>query len=428
MHYGKISERFFTGKVYGKTVKLTEKNLKAKQFIHCANLKNLESNTRYKYFIFNDTKLREFKTTSKNPGIFNIIFFGDMGTRDSDLSIKIISAYNPDIIIHNGDFAYDMHDNEGAVGDEFLNQIEVIASKIPYIVNIGNHDVIYSSHYRTKFATPSGIWPTPKEAMWYSFDIGQIHFIAYSSETFYTGSPTGHCSQFEWLKKDLEIANKNRKSRPWIIAFAHRPMYCSAFDFDDCTTGNSLVKQAFEKLFYAYGVDIIVESHEHMYERTYPVFEGVVVQTHYVNPIAPIHFITGAGGSREGRQLALDLFRREWSAFIYRSHFTVSLFQAINSTHINWKQIRSIDNKTVDEITIIQHHHGPFNKTMQSTLFCTKIFLYIPPLTVFILCFTVMFLLLFSAIVFYCIKCKNSKQKRCYIKYENHVYFRDDYE
>ncbi|CAD5117209.1 unnamed protein product [Dimorphilus gyrociliatus] len=351
-----------------------------------------------------------------------------MGTKDSDLSINLISAYNPDFVIHNGDFAYDMHDNEGKVGDEFLGQIQKVASKIPYVVNIGNHDVIYSSHYRTKFATPSGVWPTPKKSMWYSFDVGQIHFIAYSSETFYTGSQTGHCSQYDWLKKDLEKANRNRKLRPWIIAFAHRPMYCSAFDFDDCTTGNSLVKQAFEKLFYAYGVDIIVESHEHMYERTYPVFDGIMVQNNYIDPKAPIHFITGAGGSREGRQLAIDLFRREWSAFIYRSHFTVSHFQAVNSSHIYWKQIRSTDNKTIDKITIVQNYHGPFNESMHSALFCTRIVLYIPPLTVFILCFAVTFLLCLSAIVFYCPKRDKSKRLTNYFGYDNRFYLRDDYE
>jgi len=55
-----------------------------------------------------------------------------------------------------------------------------------------------------------------------------------------------------WLINDLEIANKpeNRQARPWIIVFAHRPMYCSNADRDDCTIPDSKVRKEFEKVFH----------------------------------------------------------------------------------------------------------------------------------------------------------------------------------
>jgi acid phosphatase type 7 len=40
-------------------------------------------------------------------------------------------------------------------------------------------------------------------------------------------------------------------------------MYCSNSDGDDCTTEHSIVRQQLEGLFNDFGVDLIIEAHEH---------------------------------------------------------------------------------------------------------------------------------------------------------------------
>lgn len=56
-----------------------------------------------------------------------------------------------------------------------------------------------------------------------------------------------------------------------------------------------------EDLFHAQGVDLIIQAHEHSYERTWPMFNHDVIQTNYVNPRGSVHVISGAAGNKEGK-------------------------------------------------------------------------------------------------------------------------------
>lgn len=53
-------------------------------------------------------------------------------------------------------------------------------------------------------------------------------------------------------------------------------------------------------MFYEAGVDIILEAHEHSYERLWPVFNETVTANNYINPAAPVHIVSGTAGCKEG--------------------------------------------------------------------------------------------------------------------------------
>ena len=94
-----------------------------------------------------------------------------------------------------------------------------------------NHKSVSLDGIRTDFISISP---------WFFISICFSH--SYSSEVYFTnGSIQG---QLEWLTNDLKKANQpeNRAKHPWIIAFGHRPMYCSNIDRDDCTTLHSVVR------------------------------------------------------------------------------------------------------------------------------------------------------------------------------------------
>jgi len=54
-------------------------------------------------------------------------------------------------------------------------------------------------------------------------------------------------------------------------------MYCSNSNRDDCTKALSRLRREpynLEQLFHEAGVDLILEAHEHSYERLYPLYNG----------------------------------------------------------------------------------------------------------------------------------------------------------
>ena len=68
--------------------------------------------------------------------------------------------------------------------------------------------------------------------MYYSFDLGPVHFVSISTEFYYFLNFGIHTviRQYKWLEQDLQRAVANVARTPWIIVFGHRPMYCTGKD------------------------------------------------------------------------------------------------------------------------------------------------------------------------------------------------------
>lgn len=350
-----------------------------RQWIHRVLLPNLEFNTRYMYRAGSDngwSQMFSFKTPPAGEDwVLRIAIYGDMGVNNS-MSLPFlkedVAEDKYDMILHVGDFAYDMNEEEGRVGDRFMNMIEPIAARVPYMTCPGNHESAYNfTHYSHRFTMPG-----EESNLYYSFDVGPIHFVSISTEVYYFTQYGLKLisNQYEWLKKDLAKANSaaNRKSRPWIILFGHRPMYCSNSNDIDCsleyTRKGLLGLYGLEPLLKEFGVDLVIWAHEHSYERTWPLYDNRVYNGSYlqpyVNPRAPVHIITGSAGCREGT----DPFEKPalpWSAY-RSSEYGYTKFNAYNKTHIHVEQVdveNPIDSRNprvIDQFWLIKHLHQPY--------------------------------------------------------------------
>eukprot|EP00854_Cymbomonas_tetramitiformis_P014426 gene14426-17055_t len=196
----------------------------------------------------------------------SVLVFGDMGRYGGGQVLRALKrelgGHGPtsgtslitDAVIHVGDFAYDLATHDGLNGDTFFQRVEPLASSVPYMVTPGNHEiqtggdemnVAYFAQYRNRFTMPRGMYSGSTDGsdhlrgtdMWHSWNLGPVHFVSYSSEVFFSSSNATQQRMIDWLEQDLTAANTAaaRAGQPWIVTFAHRPMYCSNIDGDDCT-------------------------------------------------------------------------------------------------------------------------------------------------------------------------------------------------
>ena len=195
-----------------------------------------------------------------------------------------------------------------------MREMEPTVSAVPYQVCVGNHEHYYNfSGYRHRFsmgaqaALPesgdtidasdaSGVSGASGDSdsfsssaitvnnLFHSFDVGGVHFAAFSTEHDYsTDSP-----QVAWLQKDL--AAVDRKVTPWVVVFGHKPLYCSTDDYYDCkVSGPQHIAPSIEPLLKAYHVDLYLAGHLHNYVRVHVYLNPATTPAH----TAPIPITLG---------------------------------------------------------------------------------------------------------------------------------------
>jgi len=119
---------------------------------------------------------------------------------------------------------------------------------------IGNHDLItgHGQPYFDYFGDSAG----PKGRGYYSYDLGAWHIIALNgTETVGATSP-----QALWLRQDLTAHPTD-----CVLAYWHMPMFSSG----PHGSGNEM-KEVW-KILYDAGADVVISSHDHVYERFAPM-------------------------------------------------------------------------------------------------------------------------------------------------------------
>ncbi|ETO04721.1 hypothetical protein RFI_32675, partial [Reticulomyxa filosa] len=121
-------------------------------YIHLVTLADLKERTLYYYQVKSGgitlSEVFYFTTLSNDPSFLpNIIYFGDLGHKGGETAHRLFTAlpamieeiHNPsnnlpvDMVIHAGDFAYDLQDNGGINGDDFQRYVQNISAYVPYM-------------------------------------------------------------------------------------------------------------------------------------------------------------------------------------------------------------------------------------------------------------------------------------------------------
>ena len=136
------------------------------------------------------------------------VLYGDMGAAfayslcpgcgsaercDCDDDSRGVVSESPDMILHMGDFAYNMDSNNGTTADAFFRNIEPVAARFPYMVCHGNHedsDVALARFTESWRHMPSNrAHPTVRTVngeapnnWFFSWDEGLVHYVSISTE------------------------------------------------------------------------------------------------------------------------------------------------------------------------------------------------------------------------------------------------------
>jgi hypothetical protein len=146
----------------------------------------------------------------------------------------------------------------------------------------GNHD--YDSGSGDPYFAYFGDRAGPPGKGYYSFDAGEWHIVSLNSELYFgRGSPAEARAQEAWLRKDLRDHGK-----ACTMAYFHRPFFSSG---SHSGTGEM---RALWTILYDAGADLVLNGHEHDYERFLPQNpDGAADAVHGMTQI-----VAGTGGSK----------------------------------------------------------------------------------------------------------------------------------
>lgn len=230
----------------------------------------------------------------------NILMVADMdSTAPAAPTIKYLRNQKNseiDLILHLGDFAYEIFDDNGERGDRYFEEQTGYTVKIPYIVIAGNHENFDGGElFQYRFRMPGTRKNYEhKKNFYYSFDFRNIHFVGLTTDYFGIHHPERKAEVIGWLNEDLKKARANSETE-FIILMTHRPFYCTVTSAADCW-GNMYHFKPIEDLVNKYNVELVLSAHVHSYLRTKPVKNFEILEKSKDGP-APVYIIAGHSGT-----------------------------------------------------------------------------------------------------------------------------------
>ncbi|GAA2095330.1 metallophosphoesterase [Kitasatospora saccharophila] len=269
-------------------------------YLHVA-LDHLQPGTTYYYGVGHEgfdpasqqsiSTLRTFTTAPSRNGRHNRPFepftftaFGDQGvSAHAAGNDNVILAQNPVFHLHAGDICYadpmgqgldaDRSAFNALTWDAFLAQTEPVSAGIPWMVSYGNHDMeAWYSHNGyggddARFTLPTD-GPDPRKAPGvYSFTYGNVGVISLDANDVSYEIPVNfgftNGQQTQWLERRLRELRAD-ETVDFVVVFFH---HC-AFSTTHQHASEGGVREAWVPLFEKYRVDLVVNGHNHVYERT----------------------------------------------------------------------------------------------------------------------------------------------------------------
>jgi calcineurin-like phosphoesterase family protein len=220
------------------------------------------------------------------PGDIVLVGAGDIASCDdlkgAEATAKLIDGI-PGTVFAAGDLAYP----NGSDAD-FANCYEPTWGRFRERTRPapGNHE--YHQQGASAYARYFGAAAGDPAKEYYSYELGAWHIVVLNSECAEVGGCNADSEQAKWLRQDLAQHPQGCK-----LAYFHEPLFSSGGKHGN----NPLVRPLWEVL-YAAGADVVVNGHDHDYERFAPQDpEGHLDENRGIR-----EFVVGTGGKNSHRR------------------------------------------------------------------------------------------------------------------------------
>lgn len=257
-----------------------------------AEITGLSSGTVYSYqpfvngsFVMAGGELH-FETPRSGP--FNFFVLGDsgQGSEGQFLIAQQMLVERPALVIHTGDLAYPQASYE-QFGRNYFNYYYATMSSVPIFPTPGNHeyDVAGAAPYLAIHSVPAETVPAADRGRYYSFDWGNVHFVSLDAHQSLERAVNAGGAMLRWLENDLRTTHLF-----WRVVFFHYPAYATGPNAGEVRS--AWVRQYVVPIMEKYGVQVVLNGHEHSYQRSESIWKSAVTRL----PNTGITYFTSGGG------------------------------------------------------------------------------------------------------------------------------------
>lgn len=226
----------------------------------------VNTNFDYNFADEGETKLKDF----------NFVAAGDYGcSKNTKNTIDNMLDKKPELVLPLGDLSVD---NTATC---WLDLVSPFDDRLQ--ITFGYHDVKNGESKLNQYKEAFDL-----NNLYYSFDYRHVHFIVMSTLSDFTITS----AQYKFIEKDLQEASAN-ENIDWIVVTNYGPFYTSP----SAHPAKNDIRNIYHPLFDKYGVDLVLQGHNHNYQRTYPVTFNPNKGS---EPIVTNQFTTGYQGNKDG--------------------------------------------------------------------------------------------------------------------------------
>jgi Calcineurin-like phosphoesterase len=208
------------------------------------------SHDTYKGYGLDATNDKSKGNDDNDDQSFNFAAAGDFGcSTNAQNTVEGIVQREPELVLPLGDLSY--HSS----ADCWFDITSPLKGKM--MVTLGYHDTQDGAAKMNQYINSFQL-----DKPYYSYDYKKVHFLIMASQSDYNEGS----DQYNFVVQDLEKASQN-KDIEWTVVTSYGPFYTSP----STHKAEKDLRDIYHPIFEKYNVDLVLQAHNHNYQRTYPI-------------------------------------------------------------------------------------------------------------------------------------------------------------